>query len=372
MKIESSNIQMSSNHTSSKTYKNQQSMKSWNNTGKNIPSALKNLVNNFINDEIKLSPDALEFSRKSRELTAEENIKNLQGKETSKTDSSMNIQLSDEDTRKIQILEEFLSSLLHRKITIQIPREIKSSEDLPQISTDIFKAQKISSQQNRSLGWGLNYEHHESFSESETMAFQSSGTIKTSDGKSINFDLQLNMSRTFYSENHLSIKAGDALIDPLVINYNAPAAQVTSTKFSFDLDSDGTEDQISSLKEGSGFLALDLNKDGVINNGKELFGTESGNGFEDLSKYDTDNNNWIDENDAIFDKLRIWTKDNDGNSKLFALGEKGIGAIYLGNVSAEFSMKDSKNEHLAQARNAGIFVKESGEVGTVQQVDFVV
>lgn len=372
MKIENSNIQMSSNHFFSKTYKNQESAKYWNNTNKNLPPTLKNLVNKFISDEIKLSPDALEFSRKSRELLAEENAKKLEVIKTSQTNSPINLELTDEDTLKIRLLEELFSSLLHRRINFQIPANIKTQDKLPQISAENFNIQRNLSSQNRSLGWGLNYEHHQSFSESEAMSFQSFGTIKTKDGKEISFDLQLNMSRTFYSENHLSIKAGDALIDPLVINYDSPAAQVTSTKFSFDLDSDGKQDEISSLKEGSGFLALDLNKDGSINNGKELFGTESGNGFNDLAKYDTDNNNWIDENDPIFDKLRIWTKDKDGNSKLFALGEKGIGAIYLGNVSAEFSMKNNENESLAQSRNGGIFVKESGEVGTLQQVDFVV
>ena len=41
--------------------------------------------------------------------------------------------------------------------------------------------------------------------------------------------------------------------------------------------------------------ALDINEDGKINDGKELFGTASGNGFGDLAAYDQDNNGWIDE-----------------------------------------------------------------------------
>ena len=38
------------------------------------------------------------------------------------------------------------------------------------------------------------------------------------------------------------------------------------------------------MEDGSRFLALDKNNDGIINNGSELFGTESGNGFIDLKK----------------------------------------------------------------------------------------
>jgi len=61
------------------------------------------------------------------------------------------------------------------------------------------------------------------------------------------------------SEESVSIRAGDAaLTDPLVINYAGPAADLTSAKFSFDLDADGTDDHISFVSPGSGVLTLDL------------------------------------------------------------------------------------------------------------------
>ena len=71
----------------------------------------------------------------------------------------------------------------------------------------------------------------------------------------------------------------------------------------------------------------------MINDGNELFGTKSGDGFKDLAKYDKDRNGWIDEADDIFDDLRIWTKDEQGNDKLLTLKEAGVGAIYLGGFS---------------------------------------
>ena len=60
------------------------------------------------------------------------------------------------------------------------------------------------------------------------------------------------------------------------------------------------------------FLALDLNGDGRINNGSELFGALSGNGFADLAQYDSDANGWIDENDEIFQRLKVWSGADDG------------------------------------------------------------
>lgn len=218
---------------------------------------------------------------------------------------------------------------------------------------------------------GLIYDSFESNYEFESTSFSASGKILTIDGQKIDFSVDLNMSREFYSEEHISIRAGDALQDPLVINFQGLAAQLSETKFSFDIDNNGQENQISNLTPGSGFLALDKNQDGTINNGSELFGPESGNGFQDLAAYDSDGNNWIDENDSIFNKLRIWVRDEQGNNSLFALGEKGIGAIYLGSTETLFSMKDSQNNLLGELQSTGLFVRENGGVGTVQQVDLV-
>lgn len=66
-----------------------------------------------------------------------------------------------------------------------------------------------------------------------------------------------------------------------------------------------------------------------------------GSGFKELSVFDEDNNGWIDENDTIYEKLRIWIKDGKGNDQLLALGQKGVRAIYLGNVATDFSLKNS-------------------------------
>ncbi len=220
-------------------------------------------------------------------------------------------------------------------------------------------------------GSGLIYDYSESYHEAETTSFSADGKIVTADGKKIDFSAQLNMSRDFSTEQSVNIKAGDALKDPLVINFDGKAAELTQTKFSFDINANGQNDQISFVGSNSGFLALDKNGDGKINNGSELFGTQSGNGFSDLAAYDQDGNKWIDENDAIYSSLRIWSKDAAGKDSLVSLGQKGIGAIYLGNISTPFSIKDTENTLQGQVRASGIFVNENGTVGTIQQVDLV-
>jgi len=208
---------------------------------------------------------------------------------------------------------------------------------------------------------------HERYQESESFSFSTTGRIVT-DSRELNIDIDFSMSRSFVMENKIDIYQ---TFDPLVININGEIPDLMQDKFSFDLDNDGEEDQISKLKEGSGFLALDKNEDGKINQGSELFGTILGNGFAELAEYDLDGNDWIDENDSIFDKLRIWFG-NDGEEKeLVGLGEAGVGAIFLQGIDSEFSYKTPENQTLGQLKHSGIFLHENtGLAGTIAQIDF--
>jgi hypothetical protein len=137
----------------------------------------------------------------------------------------------------------------------------------------------------------------------------------------------------------------------------------------FDIDCDGTEDRISMPGRGSGFLALDKNGDGIINGGSELFGAKSGDGFADLRKYDSDGNGWIDENDAVFNKLKVWCKGIGGEDILMDLKEADVGAIFLGSVATEFTLGGRDGIRDGVIRSTGFFLKESGGIGTVQHVD---
>ncbi|MCM1190304.1 MAG: hypothetical protein NC541_13540 [bacterium] len=216
----------------------------------------------------------------------------------------------------------------------------------------------------------LNYSQETYFEESESTNFSTVGTVKTADGREINFNVNVGMSREFqeYYKDDLEL-ASFTMCDPLVINLDTDVAQLEDQTFYFDIDADGELDEVSKLRSGSGYLALDKNGDGVINDGSELFGTASGDGFADLARYDEDGNGWIDENDAIWDKLKIWTKDENGNDVLYRLADKGVGAICLQNAATDFTQKGSSGQTLGAVRSTGVFLYENGNVGTVQHVD---
>ena len=218
----------------------------------------------------------------------------------------------------------------------------------------------------------LSFNTAEYYTEQENTLFSSVGTVRTADGREISFNVDLAMSRSFTQayEQEMNLAALQQTCDPLVINFDASTATLSDQKFLFDVDADGEEDSISMLGAGSGYLALDKNGDGVINDGSELFGPESGNGFQDLAAYDEDGNGWIDENDAIFSRLKVWSRCGNGESKLLSLKEADVGAIYLGRSDTRFGLTDSDGTEKAVIRSTGFYLKESGSAGTVQHVDF--
>jgi hypothetical protein len=209
--------------------------------------------------------------------------------------------------------------------------------------------------------------------ESESLRYEAKGLVNTADGRSISIDIGLNMSREVFTSVSAFAQTTEVsrMIDPLVLNFSGEAASLTERKFEFDIDSDGVLDSISFAAGGNGFLAFDRNGVGVIIDGSELFGPQSGSGFGELRAYDSDGNGWIDENDDIFSKLRVWSKDADGNDSLFTLMEADVGAIYLGDIATQYTL-GSASAADGMLRSTSVFLKESGGAGMISHIDLAV
>lgn len=222
-------------------------------------------------------------------------------------------------------------------------------------------------------GFGVEYDRHEVHAETEQTGFQAQGVVRTADGKEIKFQLDLAMNRSYSTQSDVSARAGDGVKkDPLVINFGGTAAQLQSQRFSFDLDGDGKSESVPLLGGGSGFLAFDMNGNGKIDSGRELFGPQNGNGFADLARYDRDSNGWIDQNDPIFQQLSVWRPDAHGGGALETLQQHGVGALFLGSAATPFALKDGANNTLGAVRASGAYLREQGGAGTLQQIDLMV
>lgn len=231
----------------------------------------------------------------------------------------------------------------------------------------------LSSENGQKNVWNVVKYNSYSYSEEENMTFETVGKVMTADGKSIDFNMQIEMSRSFCRETeNLSVETQVIYTDPLIINLDSNPVSVSDQKWKFDIDGDGKQDTISLLSKGSGFLAFDKNNDGIINDGTELFGAKTGNGFAELLEYDEDGNGWIDEQDSIYSKLKVWLKDDEGNDRLISLKEADVGAIYLANRRTDFSLmrEDSQKEN-ARVRRTGMYLTEDGQAKSIQQLDMV-
>lgn len=207
-----------------------------------------------------------------------------------------------------------------------------------------------------------------SYSESESTRVCGSGQVKTADGRCIAFDFGLDMQRRYTSEQRETQSGEVVLKDPLVLNFSGTAAELGDTRIDFDLDADGKPEQIPGLGTGNGFLVFDRNGNGRADDGRELFGATSGDGFADLAGLDADGNGWIDEGDPDFAKLRVW----DGGDGYATLAARGVGALWTSAVDAPFALKTADNALLGQIRAVGLYLEESGKVGAMQQVDLSV
>ena len=278
---------------------------------------------------------------------------------------------------KVKIIEELFYSITGKKVKINLFRQSDANKDTSSVQNIMARINAGSkgggaTSEPQSVGWGIDYHSVEESYEKEDTSFCASGVVKTADGREIMLDVNLQMSREFCSREEFSLKAGDALIDPLVINFSGVLPSLDeNSRIQFDINIDGSKESIAALSQGSGYLAIDKNGDGRINDGSELFGPSSGNGFEELASLDSDKNGWLDENDSAYYNVKIWNISQDGSETLFDIAAAGIGAIYIGRAETEFSMTGTDGALEGKIRETGIFLREDGSAGTVQEIDVV-
>lgn len=235
----------------------------------------------------------------------------------------------------------------------------------------------FSGEENQSIAIRSTYESVKTveYKKEESFSFSALGQIQTED-KNINIDLNFSYSQSFFEKYTEKINFEEiSLLDPLVIKYEGSSESLEfldkEMSFKFDIDANGVEDDIPYLAQGSGFLALDINKNGLIDDGSELFGPSTNDGFSELSSYDSDNNSWIDENDDIFKDLVIWNINKEGEESLLSLYESNVGAIYLEDSDVGISINKDVKDTLAQVKSTSIFLKEDGTAGLIASLDFV-
>ena len=167
-------------------------------------------------------------------------------------------------------------------------------------------------------------------------------------------------------------------VDPLILDLNNNGIQTTSNSTYFDYAGDGFAEKSGWINSKDGMLVRDLNGDGVINNGGELFGDQTvltngkfaKDGFAALSALDNNGDGVLNEKDTAWSELKAWIDaDGDGatdTGELHTLSELGIKSLNVKSTSIN-EINAVGNIQLA----SGSYTKEDGTVGQMVDYSFV-
>lgn len=276
----------------------------------------------------------------------------------------------------IALFERMTGHKMHVIDGAELQRRASGAGQAPSLPSASAEAAPTAEQAPSVEAVDFSFEYHrrETLVESESLRFEATAVVETGDGRRIEVLVNLGLDRKLVQEKTVDVLAGRAAIkkDPLVLHFDGPAVALADRTFRFDLDADGVGEDLHFVAPGSAFLAVDRDGSGAVEDGTELFGARTGDGFGELAAHDGDANGWIDEGDAIWSRLRLWSSSSDGQQQLLGLGSREVGAIYLGKVSTPFSFRGADNRSVAELAATGIYLREDGEAGAVHHLDLVI
>lgn len=145
----------------------------------------------------------------------------------------------------------------------------------------------------------------------------------------------------------------------------------------FDHDGNGLAERSGWVGAGDGLLVRDLNGNGRIDGGSEVFGNQTelspgvdaANGFAALAALDTNGDGQVNAQDSAWSSLRLW-KDANGDGvtdegELIGLDDAGVSSLGVGYTNG--SQTDAQgNRHL----QLGSFTRSDGSTGAMHDVWF--
>ena len=171
------------------------------------------------------------------------------------------------------------------------------------------------------------------------------------------------------------------VVSPLVLDLKGDGIKTSelSDGVMFDLNNDGKKDLTGwTAGKDDAFLALDLNHNGIIDNGGELFGDntlinngrKAQNGFEALAQYDTNKDLKIDQKDKTWADLLLWIDTNHNGiseqKELTPIKDSQVHEIYL-----DYSYLN-KVDHGNLLRECSSFRNKDGTLGSIIDIWFKV
>jgi Ca2+-binding RTX toxin-like protein len=169
--------------------------------------------------------------------------------------------------------------------------------------------------------------------------------------------------------------------DPLVLDLDGDGIETVGTDggsvILFDHDADGVKTGTGWVKSDDALLVLDLNGNGTIDSGRELFGVDTlkrngqlaTDGFDAIRDLDANNDRKINAADSVFANLRIWRDLNqDGISQANELSTLNQNNIIEIGLDANAARINHGNGNVQTA--TGFYTRSNGTKGIVANLDF--
>ena len=210
--------------------------------------------------------------------------------------------------------------------------------------------------------WGYREDVSVSVTEAEQTSFAAAGTVQTADGRTITIAAAFSLVRQQTVSLSASLRLGAAARDPLVLSMTAKAPGLASGTQQVDVDNDGDTETVAALDADTRYLVRDLNGNGTVDGGSEMFGPATDNGFAELAALDGDGNGWVDEGDAAFAQMALWSG-NEGDA-LVGLKQAGVGALAAQAVATQYQYGAQTGTLAASS----VYLREDGTAGISGEV----
>jgi hypothetical protein len=193
-------------------------------------------------------------------------------------------------------------------------------------------------------------------------------------------DLRYEIDRVFTLSTPVPLPLPVTQPSPLVLDLNGDGIQTLSVSFGvyFDHNNNLFAEKTGWVNPFDAFLVRDINNNGIIDNGFELFGDntlllngqKAEHGFSALADLDSNGDGFIDLTDQAWNELLLWQDKNSNgltdSDELFTLSEAGIISINL-NYNSQTYTDSNGNKHLQNS----FFTRADGSISEISDLWFL-
>lgn len=235
------------------------------------------------------------------------------------------------------------------------------------------------------LSWDYIEEHKDDiFNKLKSMLAEAGLEIEENGNFKVNLDLVTEYHSSYVNPMFISslkelYGTAEVTRSPLVVDLDGDGVETVgvSEGVYFDHDGNGFAEKSGWVGKDDGILVRDINNNGTIDNGTELFGNNSVlssgenalNGFEALKELDSNKDGVFNSSDEAWNTVKVWKDSNQNgivdNSELLSLEQANIAGINL-NYNEQELVDGNGNTHA----QTGTIIKTDGSSGTITDVWF--